>query len=313
MQPIVRRPHTLGWVLAAGVFSLLVTLPPAVSSAAEITPEIKNRSDALDVPYVPSHDNVLRAMFEMAKPTQDDFLIDLGSGDGRIVITAARRFGTRGFGVDLNEGLVHVARGRAERAGVATLAKFEVRDLFKTDIRPATILTMYLLPEVVQELRGRLLAELQPGTRVVSHDYHLGDWRPDASRVIEIGDRPGRSEESIVYFWVVPARVAGSWQWSTSYPAYHDGPIGYSATIRQNFQDFAGSVAVFPDERPIRDGVLSGRRIAFAADIELDERIVRHEFTGIVDGDRIDGTVRLSGGVRPVTLPWRARRGPPDR
>lgn len=308
MQPITGWPRALGATAAAALVGILVSVPAAAQRVNDISPEIQQRSDELDVPFVPSHDNVLKAMFDMAKPTRDDFLIDLGSGDGRIVISAAHKFGTRGLGVDLNEGLVKIARDRADRAGVASRARFEVRDLYKTDIRSATVLTMYLLPEIVQDLRDRLMAELRPGTRIVSHDYHMGDWRPDESRVVEISERPKDPEESIVYFWVVPARIAGNWKWTLNYPRYSDTPLEYAAAISQHFQDVDGQVEVFPSTGRIRNGRLAGTRIAFSADVEVAERIVRHDFAGTIDGERITGTVRLSGGMAEITLPWEARR-----
>jgi len=308
MLPTIGWSRTFCAVLTAGFFCILIFNSGSTPRAQEITPDIQQRSDDLDVPFVPSHGNVLKAMFDFAKPTKDDFLIDLGSGDGRIVIGAAKSFGTRGFGVDLNEGLVRVARARAERAGVAALARFEVRDLYKTDLRPATILTMYLLPEVVQSLRDRLLTELRPGTRIVSHDYHLGEWRPDASRVVDISPSPDKPEDSVIYFWVVPAMLSGKWQWAITYPLYFDNPVEYSASIAQQFQDIEGSVEVFPVKGRIHDARLSGTRVAFSADVEVGERMIHHDFAGKIDGDRITGTVKLSGSVNPVTLPWSARR-----
>lgn len=308
MQVATAWPIGLRKILIAGICVGPLLIPGTLSFAQEITPEIEQRSDSLDVPFVRYHNNVLAAMFDFAKPTKEDFLIDLGSGDGRIVIGAAESFETKGFGVDLNEGLVRIAQQRAERAGVSSLARFEVRDLYETDFRPATNLTMYLLPEIVQELRPKLLAELRPGTRIVSHDYHLGEWRPDASRLVDISENPDRPEESIIYFWIVPARVAGEWLWTINYPQDSKDPVEYGASITQSFQDIEGTLSVFPSQGRIRNAVLSGTRIAFTADIEVDERIVRHDFTGEADGDRIFGTVKLSGGIAPMTLPWSAQR-----
>lgn len=303
-----RRSATAIFLILLGLSGQLIS--PTVSSALAqtITPEIVDRSNDLDVPFVPSHDNVLQAMFELAKPTKDDFLIDLGSGDGRIVIGAAHKFGTRGYGVDLNKGLVQVATERARRAGVGSKARFEVRDLFKTDLRPATILTMYLLPEVVQTLRPTLLTQLRPGTRIVSHDYHLADWRPDASRIVDISASRDKPEESVIYYWVVPGRVAGLWEWTLAYASYFNRPLEYSAALKQRFQDMEGTVEVIGLEGRVHHGSVSGTRIAFSADVEIEELMVRHDFSGEIDGNTITGTVRLSGGVRPVTLPWRATR-----
>ncbi|MEO7405232.1 MAG: methyltransferase domain-containing protein, partial [Burkholderiales bacterium] len=133
---------------------------------------------AEETPYVPTPQPIVDAMLNVAKVRGGDYLIDLGSGDGRIVITAAKRFGVRGFGVDLDTRLVRRAQEAALKEGVADRAKFYARDLFQTDLAPATVITMYLLPDVNLELRERILA-LKPGTRIVTHDYDFGDWRPD--------------------------------------------------------------------------------------------------------------------------------------
>jgi hypothetical protein len=289
-------------LFAAVLFALF---SPGVS-AQSVPDEVRHRSDDLDVPYVPSDSRVLKAMFEMAEPTAGDFLIDLGSGDGRIVIEAARRFGLRGYGVDLNEGLVSIATQRAKSAGVADRVQFHVRDLFKTDIRQASILTMYLLPEIMLELRDRLWRDLRPGTRIVSHDYHMGEWRPDEARVVRIGTG---DEDSVVYYWMVPARVAGIWEWTIEpAPGYANVPTDFTATLSQHFQNVTGAVEIFPGTAQIHDMRLSGDRIAFSVSGEVSERIVRHDFVGTVSAGRINGTVTLRGGVRSQTLPWSAIR-----
>jgi hypothetical protein len=276
-----------------------------------VTEEIGNKSDSLDVPFVPSDNKVLNAMFELAKPTKDDFLIDLGSGDGRIVIGAARSHATPGFGVDLNADLVRIANIRAEKAGVKDKAQFYVRNLFDTDISRASVLTMYLLPEIVQQLRPRVLAELKPGTRVVSHDYHMCDWRPDGIRIVDAN--PGH-EESVVYFWVVSANVDGTWEWEIGpRPYLGSAVVDYVATFRQNYQDIDGKLAIALNDTRLIDARVTGRRVTFTATSEVNERIVRHDFDGVVDGDRITGTVRLSGAMPDLVLPWTAKRTRPAR
>lgn len=305
-----RRSLAAGLIFCLGLPGFLIFLTGASAPAQTVTKEIRDRSDDLDVPYVPSHDNVLRAMFDMAKPTKDDFLIDLGSGDGRIVIGAAHTFGTRGFGVDLNKGLVDIAKERAISAGVGAKVRFEVRDIFKTDIRQATIVTMFLLPDVVQALRPELLRQLRPGTRIVSHDYHLAEWRPDESRIVDISPSPDKRKDSVIYFWRVPARIAGSWQWTLDNSDHFVRPLEYAAALKQHFQDVEGSIEVLGLEGRIHYGEISGTQVAFSAHVEVNERMVRHDFAGQVQGNTITGTVTLSGGIRPVTLPWRATRTP---
>jgi SAM-dependent methyltransferase len=164
-----------------------------------------------DVPFVVSPDSVTTAMLEIAHVGPEDYLIDLGSGDGRIVITAAKRFGARGLGVEIDPKLVDLSRGRARVSGVAERAHFREQDLFKTDLSPASVITMYLLPDVNLQLRPKLLA-LRPGTRIVSHDWDMGDWQPDRTVTVDVPDKKvGLEKTSKVHLWIVPARVQGDY------------------------------------------------------------------------------------------------------
>jgi SAM-dependent methyltransferase len=150
-------------------------------------------------------------MLELAGVKATDRVLDLGSGDGRIVITAARRFGARGLGVEIVPELVAQSRANARKAGVEARAEFRVQDLFDTDLAGYGVITMYLLPEVNLQLRPRLLA-LPPGTRIVSHDWDMGDWPPERSLTLDAPDKPiGREKKSTVHLWRVPARLGGSW------------------------------------------------------------------------------------------------------
>ena len=159
-----------------------------------------------DVPFIVTPDNVTREMLRLADVKASDFVIDLGSGDGRIVIVAAKQFGARGLGVEIVPELVAKSLENARRAGVADRVEFRVQDLFATDLSQATVITMYLLPEVNLQLRPRLLA-LKPGTRIVSHDWDMGDWKPDRVVTVEAPDKPiGREKLSRLYLWTVPAR-----------------------------------------------------------------------------------------------------------
>ena len=169
------------------------------------------RAQEGEVPFVTSPDNVTNAMLEIAHVGPEDFLIDLGSGDGRIVITAAKKFGARGLGVEIDPKLVDLSRGRARVSGVADRARFREQDLFKTDLTPASVITMYLLPEVNLKLRPKLLA-LRPGTRIVSHDWDMGDWQPDRTITVEVPDKKvGLEKSSRIHLWIVPARLQGDY------------------------------------------------------------------------------------------------------
>ena len=164
-----------------------------------------------EVPFIVTPDKVTLAMLELAQVGPRDFVLDLGSGDGRIVINAARRYGARGLGVELVPDLVQRSRDNAAKAGVAERAAFVEQDLFKTDLSQATVITMYLLQEVNLQLRPALLA-LQPGTRIVSHDWDMGDWRADRSVTVDAPDKPvGRDKRSRLHLWVVPAQASGTW------------------------------------------------------------------------------------------------------
>jgi tRNA A58 N-methylase Trm61 len=180
---------------------VLVALALVLSLAAVARAQLTRTPE---VPYVPTDDAIVARMLTMAAVGKNDVLYDLGSGDGRIPITAAKRFGTRGVGVDLDPARVAEARENASKAGVEDRVKFMQQDLFETDIREATVVTLYLLPEVNLRLRPKLLSDLEPGTRVVSHNYDMGDWAPLRTETIQID-----GTDHYIYYWVVPRRSAG--------------------------------------------------------------------------------------------------------
>ena len=164
-----------------------------------------------EVPFITSPDNVTLEMLNIAGVKRGDHVIDLGSGDGRIVILAAKRFEATGLGVEIDPRLVEASQASARRAGVADKVVFKEQDLFKTDLAQATVVTMYLLPDVNLALRPALLA-LKPGTRIVSHDWDMGDWKPDRTIVVPVPNKVvGREKSSKVHLWTVPARVEGLW------------------------------------------------------------------------------------------------------
>lgn len=186
--------------LAASFCAAVALLVPGATRAA-----------SEEVPFITTPDNVTLAMLRAAGVGARDFVIDLGSGDGRIVILAAKRFGARGVGVEIVPKLVEESRANALKAGVGDKVEFLEQDLFATPLDDATVITMYLLPEVNLELRPRILA-LRPGTRIVSHDWDMGDWKPDRTTVVAAPDKKiGLEKKSRVHLWIVPARVEGSW------------------------------------------------------------------------------------------------------
>jgi hypothetical protein len=267
---------------------LLAALLPAVAWAQD---------GKGDVVYVPTPQIVVDEMLNMAKVGPNDFLIDLGSGDGRIVITAAKKFGTRGFGVDLDPVLVKEARANAKREGVADRVQFREENLFSTDLSSATVITSYLLPEMNLKLRPTLMA-LKPGTRVVTHDYDIDGWYPDEEKIISVpGKDVGDPGKSYIFFYFVPATIAGRWE---SLMQMGGRSVIYEFEFDQSFQRVTGDVRV--DNRPVRLPLfeIRGERLAF----EVDAPQGKHRFQGSVKGHTIQGTVTIGGG-KP--LPWTAQ------
>jgi SAM-dependent methyltransferase len=206
-----------------------------------------------EVPFITSPDNVTLEMLRMAQVRNGDHVIDLGSGDGRIVILAAKRFGATGLGVEIDPQLVALSQKNARDAGVAERAVFREQDLFKTDLSRATVITMYLLPEVNLQLRPSLLA-LRPGTRLVSHDWDLGDWKPDETTVVPVPDKKvGLEKTSKVHLWVVPAKVEGLWCGAGLLK-------DYSLRLAQRYQQFEGTLRRGQRERPV-SGRIAGTSV----------------------------------------------------
>lgn len=175
---------------------LALLLVAAVAAGAQET-TVKKKDP--DVPFVPTPERVVDEMLRMASVTNKDVLYDLGSGDGRIVITAAKRYGARGVGIDIDPERIREANENARKAGVTHLVKFIEGDIFQADISEATVVTLYLLPAVNLQLRPKLLRELRPGTRIVSHNYDMGDWQPQRTRRLQVN-----GSEHVVYLWTVP-------------------------------------------------------------------------------------------------------------
>lgn len=244
-------------------------------------------------PYVPTPQHVVERMLKMAALTNRDFLIDLGSGDGRIVITAARDFGARGLGVDISEQLVDLATATAHRERVADRARFVHQDAFTTELREASVLTLYLLPEMVLRLRPKILAELKPGSRVVSHDYNLGDWEADRAVAFETPEKEviNGTNMTSLFLYVVPAHVAGTWQ--LRLPGGFPTP-SVDVSLQQSYQRISGNTAG-NDAQPLKSASLRGDRIELAVPIGNSVFMLR----GQVDGDRIEGIIDGRGKVKP--------------
>jgi SAM-dependent methyltransferase len=219
----------------------------------------------LDVPYVATDMEVVDAMLGLAEVRPGDYVIDLGSGDGRILIAAARSNGARGFGVDIDPARIRESTENARAAGVSGRVTFRRQNLFQTPLAEADVLTLYLLPEVNLRLRPRILAEMRPGTRVVSHDFDMGDWRWDQRQ---------RVGSAVIYLWTVPARVAGNWRLTA-------GGRTYPLAFAQHYQRVTGTAGT----ARVEQGEVSGDRIRFRANLGDGRRT----FAGRVSGDTIEG------------------------
>jgi hypothetical protein len=248
-----------------------------------------------DAPYFPTPQSVVDRMLELAKVGPDDFVIDLGSGDGRIVITAAKKHGARGLGIEIEPRLVSEANWYARRDGVSDRAKFVEQDLFQTDLRPATVLTLYLFRELNIKLAPRILEQLRPGARVVSHDWDLGDWPPDHQETMPAPDKAvGISRESKVFMWIVPARLQGEWRVETTLPGAQSGRLA----LKQRYQFFEGTL----DAGAVQAGRATGTRVAFAV---TGATLFAGRYEGTADGDTITGRVVRADGTSGT---WRAAR-----
>ncbi len=253
-----------------------------------------------EVPYIRTPQSVVDKMLDLAGVGPDDFLIDLGSGDGRIVIAAAQKRGARGFGVEIDPTLVDASNEAARKAGVADRAQFYARDLFETDLREATVITMYLLPAVNLQLRPRIL-ELRPGTRVVSHDWDMGEWQPDARIVLEGLNKPVMPvQASTAYLWIVPAKAAGSWNLR-----FEDSGEALEIEFAQRFQELSGiarqSGGGGGGRTLLQSAHLRGAEIRFAVIDGTRRPAPPIQFFGRVYGDTMQGS---SGTGRR----WRAEK-----
>ncbi|HSA69150.1 MAG TPA: class I SAM-dependent methyltransferase [Burkholderiales bacterium] len=251
----------------------------AALAAAQFAPQVGQAGK--DVIWVPTPDDVVERMLVMAQVTPNDFVWDLGAGDGKIAIMAAKKFGARAVGIEYNADMVKHANENAQKAGVAGTGagKAVIRhgDIFATDFTQASVITLYLLPALNMKLRPQLLS-MRPGTRVVSHSFSMEDWEAD-----EISTLDGRR----AYFWIVPANVMGNW-------TLDGGGQHHDMTLEQTFQKVSGTLALGPIHAGLRDVKLRGTAISFAY---VDQNKVRRDFTGRVNGSKMEGSFRDEKGA----------------
>ena len=254
----------------------------------------------LDVPYVPTEQKAVDEMLKVAKVTAKDYVIDLGCGDGRIVITAAKKYKARGLGVDLDPKRIGESKSNASKAGVTDLVEFRQADVMKTDVRRANVVTLFLLVKVNLWLRPVLFAQLAPGTRVVSNSFSMRDWKPD--KKIKHPD----AYSNVIYYWVIPAPVGGTWTWQTTLGGKD---VAGALKIEQEFQAVKGAVSMpGASALPITKASLTGKELLFTATAGAGDKKASVVYRGNVDGDKIKGTQVWSGGPNAGTYPWVAKR-----
>jgi len=254
----------------------LIVACARISVSSEYTPEVGQ--DGKDVAWVPTCQELVDKMLHVAKVTPQDFVVDLGSGDGCLVITAAKR-GARSMGIEYNPDMVALSMRNAAREGVAGKAQFIQGDIFETDFSQATVITMFLLESLNLQLRPQIL-NLKPGTRVVSNTFTMGEWTADQVATVEDSDC---SSYSKAYLWIVPAKVEGTWKF----------PQG-ELTLEQHFQTFSGALKSGSKSVSVTDGKLNGDLATFT--------IGNVKYTGRVSGNTMKGTYESGGS----TLQWSA-------
>ncbi len=270
---------------------LLMTLQPSLSLAQQ---------KMLDVPYVPTKYPVVDEMLKLAGVQKGDVVYDLGCGDGRLVVTAAQRYGAHGVGFDIDPERIAESVENATKAGVTGLVKFHEQDLFTADFHEATVMTLYLLTSVNLKLRPKLLRELRPGTRIVSHNFGMGEWKPDASSSVDVEDI---SHE--VYLWIIPANISGAWTWTQG-----KKPVSVEMTVDQVFQYPTAKAKVNGKDVEVKDLSLKGDEVKFVLDLLYEDKIVPMAFDGKAFNGSITGTVKFSSAGKDVVWEWKARRNP---
>lgn len=293
----MRRGHSVGVLALAGL------LAGALPAAAQELSLDWHQYHGYDVPFVPTPPEVVDEMLRLAGLKAGDVLYDLGCGDGRIVIAAAKKYGVKALGIDIDPVRIKESNENAALAGLEGKVRFIQQDLFEADFRDATVVTMYLLTSVNLRLRPKLLAELRPGTRLVSHSFDMGEWKPDKTSLVETSYGDSRD----VHFWIVPANVSGRWQWEIS-----DGARTrhFSVQAVQEFQSVSASGTEGTWLVAVNDVVLTGDRIAFKLDTEADGKMASFLYEGTVKGDVIEGTVRPADKPKAAPAPWKAVRDP---
>ncbi len=281
-----RRRQWLSLGSAALAAALWTSAPAWAQKENPDTYEPQSGQAGKDVVWVPTPDELVTRMLQLGGVGKNDYVIDLGAGDGKIVIAAAKEFGARGLGIEYNPDMVALAQRRAQQAGVAERAKFEKADIFESDFSKADVITMYLLPQLNLKLRPTLM-KLKPGTRLVTHAFTMGGWQPDET---------SRAAGASAYLWLVPANVSG--QWTLNYSAGQRKLSHQLHVERQRYQFPEGTVQLGEAETSLRDARVIGERVRFA--FTGTDGVLR-SFEGKVDGGKIEGQVHDGKKSVPFT------------
>jgi SAM-dependent methyltransferase len=284
MRTGVRR----GLAIALGVWAI-AALPLLAEPEPEKAPE-------LDVPFLPTHQRTVEEMLKLGKVTGEDYVIDLGCGDGRIVVTAAKTYKARGLGVDLDPKRIRESKENAKKAGVTDRVEFRKADIMDTDVRKATVVTLFLLESVNVLVRPKLFAELKPGTRVVSNGFHMRDWKADKTV------RHRRAYNKVIYFWAIPAPVGGTWTWQTK---LGDKETATTLKLEQEFQVVRGTLSrADGNDVAITKASLAGKELHFTATFGAGKDQVAVAYHGTADGDVLRGRTPASAPGRRSARRW---------
>ena len=256
----------------------------ALGAAALFALVARAQDPEVRAPFVTTPEDVVERMLAMARTGPADFVIDLGSGDGRIVIAAARLHGAKGLGVEIDGKLVEASRANAKSAGVSGLAQFEERDVLLTDLSRATVVTIYLLPSLIDRLQPKFLDELRPGARIVSHAFAMKGWKPDRTESVRLKSPHLRQgDESTIFLWIVPAQARGYWRGGE-----------WSLRVHQNFQEIEVEATAAGRSIPVTAAKLEGNAISFSGP--------DYSFRGQVGAKSINGEMTRAGKATPLSF-----------
>ena len=288
-----RRKILVSYFLAVSLFAL----PTSLSHGQELS----------KLPFVPTPQIVVDEMLKLANVMAKDFVVDLGSGDGRIILTAAKTFKANGQGVDIDAKLVELSNKEAKAQGLDDRAKFIEQDMFKADLSKATVVTLYVLPDFMEKLRPKLLAEMKPGARIVAHDYYMSEWHPDRHVELTVPEKKAANgtDKAYLYLWIVPSRVSG--QWCMNFDFGTGKPQTVVLSFKQSYQMLAASADTILAPLNIENPTLKGDEIDFFISVGT----MNYRFSGKVQTDKLEGSAVSAMSPKPIA--WRANKVPPDR